>query len=140
METNYKKNGRLWLAIAGVFSLLAIILLTIVILRVDPFDLNEWVDGIRTTAFITMIVTIFMFIIKFTSKMATSSFHLARDAKEREQLSYFYLALIKENAVPESERHLIISSLFSRSDTGLLKGDSSPEMPSGLNVVEKFTK
>ncbi|MCL2426319.1 MAG: DUF6161 domain-containing protein [Oscillospiraceae bacterium] len=138
MEGSYKKGGRWWLAGTIVSAIIAITILTTIILNIDPFDLDEWTEGVRTTALITMIITVFMFIIRFTSKMATSSFHLARDAKEREQLSYFYLALIKENAVQESERHLIISSLFSRADTGLLKGDSSPEMPSASNAADKI--
>ena len=39
-------------------------------------------------------------------------------------------ALLKDGAVSDKERELVLSALFSRSDTGLLKGDSSPEMPS----------
>jgi len=140
METKYNDNGKLWLTWTIRVAVIAVILLIAMILLLNPFDLNEWVDGIRTTVLITTLITIFTFIIRFTSKMATSSFHLARDAKEREQLSYFYLALIRGGAVQESERHLVISSLFSRADTGLLKGDSSPEMPPGSGATEKFTK
>ena len=33
------------------------------------------------------------------------------------------MSLINEKAITDSERELIITSLFSRSDTGLLKGD-----------------
>jgi len=138
MENKYIESGRMWLAGAIVVTVLAIAMLIWIILRVEPFNLAQWAEGIRTTALITMLITIVMFIIRFTSKMATSSFHLARDAKEREQLTYFYLALIKDSAVQESERHLVISSLFSRADTGLLKGESSPEMPSSSIVVEKM--
>lgn len=32
----------------------------------------------------------------------------------------------------EKDREIILQSLFSRVDTGLLKGDSSPTMPDGL--------
>ena len=32
-----------------------------------------------------------------------------------------------------------MTSLFSRADTGLLKGDSSPEMPS-INISDIFSK
>jgi hypothetical protein len=61
-----------------------------------------------------------------------SSLHLSRDAKEREQLTYFYLALIQENAVTDAERELVLRSLFSRSNTGLVKGDDAPEIPPGV--------
>lgn len=67
--------------------------------------------------------------IRALNKIAFSSFHLARDAEEREQLTYVYLALIKDNAVDEKDKNLIMQSLFSRADTGLLKDDSGPTMP-----------
>ena len=67
--------------------------------------------------------------IRALNKIAFSSFHLARDAEEKEQLTYVYLALIKESAVDEKDKNLILQSLFSRADTGLLKDDSGPTMP-----------
>lgn len=78
--------------------------------------------------------------IRSLNKVAFSSFHLARDAQERHQLTHVYLALIADKDVDMSEddRQLILQSLFSRSETGLLRQDSSPSMPS--NVVEKFIK
>ena len=67
--------------------------------------------------------------IRALNKIAFSSFHLARDAEEREHLTYVYLALIKDNAVDEKDKNLIMQSLFSRADTALLKDDSGPTMP-----------
>ena len=69
--------------------------------------------------------------------MTFSSFHLSRDAEEREQLTHFYLALKKDTEINEQERQLILQSLFSRADTGLLKDDSSPTMPT--SIIEKFS-
>ncbi len=70
--------------------------------------------------------------IRALHKVAFSSFHLARDAEEREQLTYFYLALIKDKAVDEKDKNLIMQSLFSRADTGLLKDDNGPKMPNDI--------
>ena len=70
--------------------------------------------------------------IRALNKIAFSSFHLARDAEEREQLTFVYLALIKDGSVDEKDRSLIMQSLFSRADTGLLKEDSSPTMPNDI--------
>ena len=70
--------------------------------------------------------------IRALNKIAFSSFHLARDAEEREQLTYVYLSLIKDSAVDEKDKNLIMQSLFSRADTGLLKEDSSPTMPNDI--------
>ncbi|MEO5991205.1 MAG: DUF6161 domain-containing protein [Ferruginibacter sp.] len=81
-------------------------------------------------------ISLLAFGIKAISKVMFSSFHLARDAEEREQLTYVYLAMIKEGAADEKDKSLIMQSLFSRSDTGLLKEDSGPTMPG--NIADKI--
>jgi hypothetical protein len=63
------------------------------------------------------------------TKVMFSSFHLARDSEERNTLTYFYLSLVNDSKIDEKDRHLVVQSLFSRADTGLLKEDSSPTMP-----------
>lgn len=70
--------------------------------------------------------------IRALSKIMFSSFHLARDCEERHTLTYFYLSLLKDSKVADSDRQLIMQSLFSRADTGLLKEDSSPTMPNDM--------
>ncbi len=88
-----------------------------------------------SVVFITLISFI-AFTIRIFSKLTFSSFHLVRDAEEREQLTYVYLALQKEKNIDETERHLIMQSLFSRADSGLLKDDSGPTMPG--NIADKM--
>lgn len=86
-------------------------------------------------------ITIISFLaygVRSLNKLMFSSYHLARDAEEREQLTYLYLALHNDNKVDEKERIIVLQALFSRADTGLLKEDSSPTMPSG--IFESFIK
>jgi len=72
--------------------------------------------------------------------MVFSSYHLQRDAEEREQLAYVYLAITHEQKEIDAEsRKIVLQALFSRADTGLLK-DSSPTMPGGLAELIKSTK
>ncbi|MFD3003850.1 DUF6161 domain-containing protein [Pontibacter toksunensis] len=87
-------------------------------------------SAIRWSVVYITFISFLAFGIRTLNKIAFSSFHLARDAEEREQLTHVYLALIKEEGIDEKDRHLIMQSLFSRADTGLLKEDSSPTMPS----------
>ena len=82
------------------------------------------------------LISFIAYAIRVISKLTFSSFHLVRDAEEREQLTYVYLALHKEKGIDQTERHLVMQSLFSRADTGLLKDDASPTMPG--NIVDKF--
>ena len=66
--------------------------------------------------------------------MIFSSFHLMRDAEEREQLTYLYLSLIhesKENnsTVTDESKDMILQTLFSRTETGLLNQAQGPQIP-----------
>lgn len=92
--------------------------------------------AIRWSIIYITLIAFLAFCIKAISKVMFSSFHLARDSEERHTLTYFYLALLKESKIDSEEKKLIMQSLFSRADTGLLKEDSSPTMPNDL--VGKF--
>ena len=64
-----------------------------------------------------------------------------RNAEESEKLTYFYLSLLSENRVDESSRDIILQALFSRTETGLLAGDSTPSMPGlGADAINSAMK
>ena len=69
-----------------------------------------------------------------------SNYHLARDAEEREKLTYLYISIRNNSEVSEEEKKIVFQALFSRSDTGLLKEDSSPTMPGISSIIEKNIK
>ncbi|SDK51933.1 DUF6161 domain-containing protein [Microbulbifer yueqingensis] len=85
------------------------------------------------------ILAAYAFLIKTLAKLSFSSFHLMRDCEEREQLTYLYLALINDGKLNENSLQIVLQSLFSRSDTGLLSSDSSPTMPGGIADLLKLT-
>ena len=93
--------------------------------------------GIKWSIILITIVSILAFSIKILARLTFSSLHLSRDSEEREQLTHFYLALKKDTEISDGERQLILQSLFSRADTGLLKEDSAPTMPT--SIIEKFS-
>jgi hypothetical protein len=96
-------------------------------------NLQDIANSIKGALILAVIVSAMIYLLRQFVKMTISSYHLSRDAKERYQLTYVYLALIKEGAVTDNERFIILQSLFSRADTGLLKGDATPSTPdSGL--------
>jgi hypothetical protein len=75
------------------------------------------------------ILAVYAFLVKTLSKLTFSSFHLMRDSEEREQLTYLYLSLNNEGQIDGTSRELVLQALFSRTETGLLSGDSGPTMP-----------
>jgi hypothetical protein len=128
--------------------ILWLVSLSAIFLSVILFTSPEWIfqnvfNG-NTTAivrwsliFITLI-SLLAYAIRALTKVMFSSFHLARDAEERHTLTFFYLALLNDTTVSDDDRKLILQSLFSRVDTGLLKDDSGPTMPNDL--ISKIIK
>jgi hypothetical protein len=94
--------------------------------------IEDPISSVKWSIILISFLSFFAYGIRILSKLSFSAFHLARDAEEREQLSYLYLSLLEDSSVEEKDRNLILQSLFSRADTGLLKDDSSPTMPGNL--------
>ena len=92
------------------------------------FD-NDKTAAVKWTIVYATLISFMAFVIRALSKFMFSSFHLARDCEERYTLTYFYLSLLKDSKVEDGDRQLIMQSLFSRADTGLLKEDSAPTLP-----------
>ncbi len=137
LEKAYLKKGIIWVALSVIIAGLTL-LVSILLLRELPnlFTENpQWIEVFKNSAIFTVALSICIYILRLFVKLATSSFHLSRDAKERNNLSYFYLALKQDGSVSDKERIIVLNSLFSRADTGLLKGDSSPTMPTSANDV-----
>ncbi|WP_299106732.1 DUF6161 domain-containing protein [uncultured Tenacibaculum sp.] len=134
--TDLKKEG--WQAIHWLIGIVAFACVTLyLLLWLTPEGmLLSFIKGnaqaIKWSVVYITFISFLAFGIRALNKVAFSSFHLARDAEEREQLTYVYLALIKDNAVDEKDKNLIMQSLFSRADTGLLKDDSGPTMPNDI--------
>ncbi|WP_193162331.1 DUF6161 domain-containing protein [Microbulbifer hainanensis] len=126
----YGVQGSLWS-----LALISSILLGLVYF----FDFfNSWLEGQETSIKLNTlqgavifgsILAVYAFLVKTLSKLTFSSFHLMRDSEEREQLTYLYLSLNNEGQIDGTSRELVLQALFSRTETGLLSGDSGPTMP-----------
>lgn len=136
-----KEEGRNWLIGLVIVSAIAIIALGLVLYLISDGTLKDLFEktgsAIRWSIVFVTFVSFLAYGIRTFAKLMFSAYHLHRDAEEREQLAYVYLALNKEQSVDKTERHLIMQSLFSRADSGLLKDESSPTMPGG-NFIEKL--
>lgn len=131
------KNFMKWLLFLtsmGVVMLFSLLWLTPEDMLENIFSKNP-ARAIRwSIIFITLISLLFVGI-QALKKAMFSSFHLARDAEEREKLTVFYLSLIKDSTITQEDRSLVLQALFSRADTGMLKDESSPTMP---GIIDKL--
>ena len=94
---------------------------------------------IRGSLILIVMTSIAGYLIHLFTKLSISSFHLSRDYRERFQLTNVFLALLRDGDVKcdDQVKQIVMQALFSRSDTGLLKGEHSFKMPGVADLVRK---
>ncbi|EHH1172759.1 TPA: hypothetical protein NKO81_001321 [Vibrio parahaemolyticus] len=136
----HKKQATIWCSLTLTFTAMGVVAFFILYKYfLMGQDLGVTLNTVKGIILFFTGITLYGFMIKVVSKLWMSSAHLQRDSEEREQLAHFYLALINEQAIDEESRSIVLQALFSRTDTGLLSGDSSPTMPS-IEVMKHIAK
>jgi hypothetical protein len=126
----YGVQGSLWsLALISSILLGLVYFFTFFDSWLQGQDLAIKLNTLQGAVIFGSILAVYAFLVKTLSKLTFSSFHLMRDSEEREQLTYLYLSLNNEGQIDGSSRELVLQALFSRSETGLLNGESGPTMP-----------
>ena len=128
-----KRQGNGWMVLLVLWAILGLGVLGYLFdewLRGVKFDIG--LDSMQGAVIFAAIMLIYAFVIRGLSRLAFSSFHLMRDAEEREQLTYLYLSLSEDNPSEKESRDIILQALFSRSQTGLLVDEHGPTMPLDL--------
>ncbi len=96
--------------------------------------LQLWVYGLFIIS-----MTIILWVIRLFVKVFLSNLHLLSDAKERETMIQTYLAFEREEkTLKDTDRDLILPSIFRVSSHGIIKDDSSPSSPMNI-IMKKFT-
>lgn len=135
-------EGRWWLVALVFTTIIGVILLYSLLKSIGSGEFETMFkstgSSIKWSIVLLTFISFLVFLIRTFTKLVFSSFHLSRDAQERKQLTLVYLAMKENNAVTDNDRSIILQSLFSRADTGLLKEDSSPTMPT--SIIEKINK
>lgn len=108
---------------------------TIVIFNENKLSLST----IRASLILIAATSMAGYLLHLFTKLAISCFHLSRDYRERFQLTNVFLALLRDGDVKcdDQVKQIVMQALFSRSDTGLLKGEHSFMMPSVTDLVGK---
>ena len=131
-----RNSGRIWLAFSLGLGVIIVGFSTWLLIHLPGLirveNILQWENLISWSVLSALIYSSFFYILRLLVKMTLSSYHLASDTQERHQLTFQYLSLLQANAIEEKDRENILQTLFSRADTGLLKGDSSPTMLDGL--------
>jgi|GEM_PF-4698963 len=135
LAEEYKKKGELWrnwfVCATALFLLFLVSVLYNLPAEIFGDNALSWA-GVKATLILAFMASVGVYAIHFFAKMSLSAYHMSRDAKERHQLTHIYLSLMHEGAINVNERVIVLQSIFSRVDTGLIKGESGPTLPDGL--------
>ena len=81
---------------------------------------------VYSSVILLAIISLVVYILRIFIKMAVSAKHLMEEYKQKYSLTYFYLSLINNgNIQDEKTQNIILTSLFTKADTGLIKNDGS---------------
>lgn len=136
----YKNSFYLWcLAIVILSSILLILLAFIISPSISFNDKLVTINvlskdmPVYSSVIILAMISLVIYVLRIFIKMAISSKHLMEEYKQKYSLTYFYLSLVNNgNIEDEQSRNIILTSLFTKADTGLIKNDSSSDIEKTL--------
>lgn len=95
---------------------------------------------IYSSIIILAMICLIIYVIRVFIKMTISSKHLSEEYRQKYVLTYFYLSLVNAGKIDEKLGNLILSTLFAKADTGLIKNDSSNEYESMIKTLTSAGK
>ncbi|WP_269795691.1 DUF6161 domain-containing protein [Streptococcus sp. SM3] len=140
----HEKQARNW-AIFLVFTIVALIFtLGKLVLVIHDYSLNtikNEIPFISESFILISVISFFIYIIRILIKIVLSNQHLATEYKQKAALTRFYQSLTKAGTdISKEERLIIINSLFSKVETGLVKTDTSNDSDTILAILSKNIK
>ena len=139
----YRKRARNW-TLALVITVIALIWISKqLVLVIHKYSLNiiKEIPFISESFIFISVVSFFIYIVRVMIKIVMSNHHLAAEYKQKAVLTRFYQSLTYAGTdIDREERLIIINSLFSRVDTGLIKTDNSNDSEAILAVLSKNLK
>ncbi|WP_078557120.1 DUF6161 domain-containing protein [Bacillus alkalicellulosilyticus] len=133
LSKTYKKQGIIWSIISLIIGIGLGFIIWGLSLHLNLSDTTDVTNTLQKYLIVAVATSIGFYLLSQGVKITMSRFHLSTDYEERAQLTNVYLALIKaEENYPTEEKQIILQSIFSRSESGLIKGDSGPVMPNNI--------
>lgn len=123
--------------IALIFSLVGLV----VVIHSYLNSIQSELTFISESFILISVISFFIYIVRILIKIVMSNHHLATEYKQKAALTRFYQSLTKAGTdISKEERLIIINSLFSKVETGLVKTDTSNDSDTILAILSKNTK
>lgn len=139
-SNEYKKKAIHWAIAIVVVSVILLVLLGFILSpkiefgkKIITVNLFSTEMPVYSSIIILSMICLIIYIIRLFVKIMMSSKHLSEEYRQKYVLTYFYLSLVNSGNIDEKLGNIILSLLFTKADTGLIKSDSS-------NDYESLTK
>lgn len=136
----YRRFAKCWTGVLVVFVVALVVALRELVIVIHEYSLDavQEIPFISKSFILVSIISFFVYIIRVLIKIVMSNHHLATEYEQKAALTRFYQALTYAGTdIAQEERIIIIHSLFSRTETGLVKTDSSNDVDAILSVLSK---
>ena len=131
-----------WFLIGAVLALISVSV--ILVLVIHDYSLNvikKEIPFISESFILISVISFFIYIVRVLIKIVMSNHHLATEYRQKAALTRFYQSLTYAGTdIDKDERLIIINSLFSRVETGLVKTDTSNDSDTILAILSKNIK
>ena len=130
-----------WALIVAVLALVGSLTWLVLVIHDYSLDTIQEIPFVSKSFILISIISFFVYIIRVLIKIVMSNHHLATEYEQKAALTRFYQALTYAGTdIAKEERIIIIHSLFSKTETGLVKTDSSNDVDAILSVLSKNAK
>ena len=137
----HKQKAKYWTVFLIVTVLALISALTVLVNVLHSYSLSpikNKVPFISESFILISVISFFIYIVRILIKIVMSNHHLATEYRQKAALTRFYQALTYAGTdIDKEERLIIINSLFSRVETGLVKTDTSNDSDTILAILSK---
>ena len=138
----YKKKTKKWAIVIIAISILLLLLLGFILS--PKIELNKKIITVNlfsnkmpiySSIIILSMICLIIYVIRIFIKIMMSSKHLSEEYHQKYVLTYFYLSLINSGNMDKKLGNVILSLLFTKADTGLIKNDTSNEYESLIKTL-----
>ena len=136
----YGKRANCWtIGLCAVSIILLLVIAWFVhSLHEFPKGITEKVPFLSQQVLFIGVISFFVYVIRVIVKIVMSNHHIAMEYEQKAALARFYQALTYEGIeVDDNEKLIIMSALFSKVDTGLVKTSESVDLDGVLGLIAR---
>ena len=122
-----RARDALWKFFPAALTVLAIAFITTSYLLLRPNDGHDAAVYVVVSAGLATFAAVIFWIGRLLTRLYLSEHHLRKDAEEREVMATTYLALTRDQAADEKDRHIILTALFRNSSDGIVRDDGGSD-------------